>query len=147
MAFGDLYGFASSAAGSASSAASSLFDFTPIVDTISGGFNWLKDNPEAAAALGGVAGAGLGYLKNREQIQARKDEIASERAYRSQFGGASTLDDSVYSEGLDITVPQSGIATDTGTVGPQNVGTVGQPPSMANALELRAQRTGFNRYG
>ena len=82
----------------------------------------------------GAAGAGLGYLQNREQIQARKDEIASERAYRTQFGGASTLDPSVYSQGLDITEQQPGIATEADT------GTVGQPPSMANALELRAQR-------
>ena len=30
----------------------SWLNFKPIVDTISGGFNWLKDNPEFASGLG-----------------------------------------------------------------------------------------------
>lgn len=125
----------------------SWLNFQPIVDTVSGGLGWLKDNPEIAAGIAGAAGAGIGYLENREAIKARKEEIASERAYRSEFGGASSLDPSVYSEGLDITAPQSGIATDTGTVGPQNVGTVGQAPSMANVFQQRAQRSEDRRYG
>ncbi len=142
MALNDLYGFAQDAVASKGS----WLNFQPIVDTVSGGFNWLKDNPEFAAGIAGAAGAGIGYLQNREAIQARKDEIASERAYRAQFGGASSLDPSVYSENLNISQPGSGIATDTGTVGPQSVGTVGQP-SMADALTLRAQRAEDRRYG
>ncbi len=117
-----------------------LFNFKPLVDTVSGAFEWLGDNPIAASALAGTASAGIGYLSNREAIKARKKEIASEREYRSQFGGASTLDPSVYSEGLDITEPRPGIATEVGEIGPQSVG---QVPTMASALELRAQRQGI----
>ncbi len=112
------------------------FDFKPITDTVSGAFGWLKDNPEVASAIGGAAGAGIQYLQGREALDARKKEIAEQRAYRSQFGGPSTLGDQ-YSQNLNIA--SSGIATDTGTVGPTSVGQVGAP-NMASALELRAQR-------
>ena len=122
-------------------ATSSLFNFKPITNTISGAFDWLGKNPVAAAAIGGAASAGLGYLASREQIRAAKKARAEERAYRSTFGGASTVAPDEYGRKLDIADPGQGIAAPVGEVAPQGaVGQVGQQPSMATALQLRAAR-------
>ena len=117
------------------------FDFKPITDTVSGAFSWLKENPEVASAVSGAAGAGIQYLQHRQALDARKQEVAEQRAYRSQFGGSSSLGGE-YGKNLNIAGPSSGIASDTGTIGPSSVGQVGAP-NMASALELRAQRQGY----
>lgn len=142
MALFDLYGFASDVG----KTTSSWLDFTPIVDTISGGFTWLKDNPEAAAALGGAAAAGLGYLQNRENIEAAERAAQKEREYRGTFGGASTVDPNVYSAGLQTTQQApTGIATGGGIAGTGQVGTVGQQPTtMSGAVQLRDFRQGLS---
>ena len=121
-------------------------DFQPVTDTISGAFGWLKDNPEIAAGIAGAAGAGVKYLESREAIKEQRRQRAEDREYRASFGGASSLDSGAYGQGLNIASPQTGIATSIGTGTPQ-VGVVGQQPSMANALELRAQREQGALYG
>ncbi len=121
----------------------SLLTFSTVADTVSGAFDWLEKHPVAASAIGGAASAGLGYLQSRQEIKARKAEIADQRAYRSQFGGASTVDPNLYGQNLNITDPQSGIASDVGTVGAGGMEQGSQPPTMASAFDLRAQRQGF----
>ena len=118
-----------------------LFNFQPIVDTVSGAFDWLKDNPEVASAIGGAASAGIQYLQYRDQKKAREQERAEDRAYRATFGGPSSLGQNDY--GANLNIAQQGIApaSPVGTHGPQNVGTVGAPQqTMSSALANRANR-------
>ena len=118
-----------------------FFNFKTITDTVSKGFDWLEKHPNTAAALGGAAGAGLNYLSARQSAREARKARKEERAYRSTFGGASTLDENEYGRGLDIADPTQGIAASTGEIAPMGqVGTVGQPRSMATALQLRNAR-------
>lgn len=52
--------------------------FTPVVDTVAGGFtaafNYIDNNEWAANALAGAAGAGLSYLGQKD-IQKRQEKI------------------------------------------------------------------------
>ena len=112
------------------------FNFDPIVDTVSGAFEWLGDNPEVAGGIAGAAGAGLGYLQNRENIKAQERARQEERDYREQFGGASSVDPGLYGQNLQIASPQQGIASPVGT----------PRPTMASALDLRTQREDVTRF-
>ena len=76
---------------SASSAADVASDFLGDAwDTGAKAFSWLEENPTTASILGGGA---LGLLKYRQAERDRKErkrERAEDRAYRDQFGGASS---------------------------------------------------------
>lgn len=133
----DLYGYTSEIFNE-----TSLFDFLPTVDTFSGAFTWLKDNPEAAAALGGVAGAGLQYLANRESIAAQKELQQQQQAFKLGLVGASSVGPEAYGKNLNITQQQPGITqSPVGQVQPQAVGfQMAQPQSMGGVFAQRAAR-------
>lgn len=48
-------------------------------------FDWMKDNPEATAAIAGAAGAGLAYMSEQDRIKAEERMLEKKMAQDDRF--------------------------------------------------------------
>lgn len=66
--------------------------YDSLMDTGTKVFEWMGENEEATAFIGGAAIGALNYISAREDQKFQREMRDEERAYRSTFGGASTTD-------------------------------------------------------
>lgn len=64
--------------------------FTPVTKTASNVGTWMKDNPGATSAIGGVASAGMEYMNAEKQREFDMRRTREERAWRESRSKASS---------------------------------------------------------